>query len=232
MSDTNRDTNRTFSYRDTVGTANDTTHGRPASSRPRCSSRIPSVTPAPDVKKGKKGKANRADKLADLKKELTIDDHLIPLDKLFARYGVKDLETGLTTAIATQRLEEEGLNQLTPPPTKPEWLKFLEQLFGGFATLLWAGAVLCFIAYGVQAEDDDASQDNLYLGVVLSAVVLITGIFSYFQESKAGNIMKSFASLTPDQCNVLRDGKVRPRPCFPARRHRRAPLSHPAVSLG
>lgn len=110
--------------------------------------------------------------------------------------------------MAAARLEKEGKNQLTPPPTKPEWLKFLEQLFGGFATLLWVGAVLCFIAYGVQANEEDASQDNLYLGVVLAAVVLITGIFSYFQEAKAGNIMKSFAKLTPDQCNVLREGKV------------------------
>jgi sodium/potassium-transporting ATPase subunit alpha len=185
------------------------------------------AAPAPVDGKKKKGKQSRAERLAELKKELTIDDHLIPVDDLFARYGVKNLETGLTTAIATARLEEEGPNQLTPPPTKPEWLKFLEQLFGGFATLLWVGAVLCFIAYGVQAEDDDASQDNLYLGVVLSAVVLITGIFSYFQESKAGNIMKSFAKMTPDQCNVLRDGKVRSYPARSPLRRSCHPRAHP-----
>jgi ABC-type nickel/cobalt efflux system permease component RcnA len=39
--------------------------------------------------------------------------------------------------------------------------------------------------YGIQsAGDGEKSDDNLYLGVVLAAVVVITGIFSYFQESK------------------------------------------------
>lgn len=156
----------------------------------------------------KKDKQSRKERLAELKTELHIDDHLISIDALFARYGVENSETGLTTGTATQRLEKEGLNQLTPPWTKSEWRKFLEQLFGGFATLLWVGALLCFIAYGVQANDDDATQDNLYLGVVLAAVVLITGLFSYVQEAKADNIMKSFAKMSPDQCNVLRDGNV------------------------
>ena len=31
-----------------------------------------------------------------------------------------------------------------------EWIKFCQNLFGGFALLLWFGAVLCFIAYGIQ----------------------------------------------------------------------------------
>jgi hypothetical protein len=42
------------------------------------------------------------------------------------------------------------LNALTPPPTTPEWIKFCQNLFGGFALLLWFGAALCFIAYGIQ----------------------------------------------------------------------------------
>lgn len=42
----------------------------------------------------------------------------------------------------------EGPNRLTPPKTTPEWIKFCRQLFGGFSTLLWVGAILCFIAFG------------------------------------------------------------------------------------
>ena len=47
-------------------------------------------------------------------------------------------------------IAEYGLNQLTPPPTTPEWIKFCQCLFSGFAMLLWFGAILCFLAYGIQ----------------------------------------------------------------------------------
>lgn len=38
---------------------------------------------------------------------------------------------------------------------------------------------------------------QLYLGVVLSAVVIITGCFSYYQEAKSSKIMDSFKNLVP-----------------------------------
>merc|ERR1719167_302989 len=104
-------------------------------------------------------------------------------------------------------LERDGPNALTPPPTTPEWVKFLKALFGGFAMLLWLGAVLCFLAYGIQASTlEEPPDDNLYLGIVLSAVVIITGIFSYYQESKSSKIMESFANLVPQYALCLRDG--------------------------
>ena len=61
--------------------------------------------------------------------------------------------------------EKYGLNCLTPPPTTPEWVKFLQALFGGFAMLLWLGAGLCFLAYTIQATTlEEPPDDNLYLG--------------------------------------------------------------------
>lgn len=41
---------------------------------------------------------------------------------------------------------------------------------------------------------------QLYLGIVLTAVVIITGIFSYYQESKSSRIMESFKNLVPQVC--------------------------------
>lgn len=38
---------------------------------------------------------------------------------------------------------------------------------------------------------------QLYLGVVLSAVVIVTGCFSYYQEAKSSKIMDSFKNLVP-----------------------------------
>lgn len=52
--------------------------------------------------------------------------------------------------------------------------------------LLWIGAVLCFVAYSIQAStSEEPADDNLYLGIVLSAVVIVTGIFSYYQVSSS-----------------------------------------------
>merc|ERR1711931_238352 len=142
----------------------------------------------------------------ELKKELELDEHKIPVDELCARRQTHP-QNGLTTAQAKEYLEKEGYNELTPPKTTPEWIKFCKQLFGGFSTLLWIGAILCFIAYAIEASNNaNAMKDNLYLGIVLASVVIITGIFSYFQERKASNIMDSFKNMVPDQANVLRGG--------------------------
>lgn len=69
---------------------------------------------------------------------------------------------GLTNARAAEYLLRDGPNALTPPPTTPEWVKFCRQLFGGFSILLWLGAILCFLAYAIQAAtEDDPAGDNV-----------------------------------------------------------------------
>lgn len=48
---------------------------------------------------------------------------------------------------------------------------------------------------------------QLYLGIVLAVVVIITGCFSYYQESKSSAIMESFKNLVPQYATVVRDGQ-------------------------
>lgn len=73
--------------------------------------------------------------------------------------------------------------------------------------LLWVGAVLCFVAYSIQATSmDDLPKDNLYLGIVLATVVIVTGIFSYYQEAKSSKIMDSFKNMIPQYATVVRNG--------------------------
>lgn len=87
-------------------------------------------------------------------------------------------------------------------------------MFGGFSILLWIGAILCFIAHAISASaQENPTNDNvglfllfslsiiclvqLYLGIVLAVVVIVTGCFSYYQESKSSKIMESFAKMIP-----------------------------------
>lgn len=43
----------------------------------------------------------------------------------------------------------------------------------------------------------DNLSPQLYLGVVLAAVVIVTGCFSYYQEAKSSKIMESFKNMVP-----------------------------------
>ncbi|XP_053223901.1 sodium/potassium-transporting ATPase subunit alpha-2-like [Podarcis raffonei] len=154
-----------------------------------------------------KGKSHEKHTLDDLKKEVELEDHKLTLEEISRKYGV-DLSKGLTSAHATEILAREGPNSLTPPPTTPEWVKFCRQLFGGFSMLLWLGSILCFLAYGIQIMMEPyVLKDNLYLGIVLTAVVIVTGCFSYYQEAKSSKIMDSFKHMVPQQALVIRDGE-------------------------
>merc|ERR1712115_485446 len=154
-----------------------------------------------------RGSGKKKKDLNELKQELEIDVHKVSVEELLKRFS-SQVERGLTEAQAVKNLAEYGRNELTPPPTTPEWVKFCQNLFSGFACLLWLGAILCFLAYGIQASAyEEPPDDNLYLGVVLTAVVTVTGVFSYYQESKSAAIMESFKNLVPQYALVRRDGE-------------------------
>merc|ERR1711887_188277 len=159
----------------------------------------------PGTTMGRGGKKEK--NLNELKQELEIDVHKVDVDVLCKRFNT-NIEQGLTDTQAAKGLAEHGKNELTPPPTTPEWVKFCQCLFSGFAMLLWLGAFLCFLAYGIQASAyEEPPDDNLYLGVVLTAVVTVTGVFSYYQESKSAAIMESFKNLVPQYALARRDGE-------------------------
>merc|ERR1712165_50871 len=154
-----------------------------------------------------RGSGKKEKNLNELKQELEIDVHRVSVDELCKRF-TSNVADGLTDDQVKKGIAEYGLNQLTPPPTTPEWVKFCQNLFSGFACLLWLGAILCFLAYGIQASAyEEPPDDNLYLGIVLTAVVTVTGVFSYYQESKSAKIMESFKNLVPQYALVRRNGE-------------------------
>ncbi|KAK2491857.1 hypothetical protein MC885_006638 [Smutsia gigantea] len=153
------------------------------------------------------------------------EDHTLTLAELSAKYS-EDLTKGLSPEKAWEILNQEGPNTFTPPPTTPEWVKFCKQLFGRFSVLLWTGAILCFLAYGIQiyfhedpTKDNEEEEDKdllmrplfpqrqLFLGITLSVVVIITSCFSYYQEAKSSKVMESFKNMVPQQALVIRGGE-------------------------
>ena len=132
----------------------------------------------------------------------TIDSHRIDLAVLLGERLKTDAKKGLSSKEHALRLEADGPNRISPPKTIPEWLKLLKTMTGFFSLLLLGGGILCFIGYALKKE-----VENLYLGIVLVAVVILTGVFTYYQEKKSDDLMDSFKSMLPNRCTVVRDGK-------------------------
>uniref|UniRef100_A0A8C5WJX0 Sodium/potassium-transporting ATPase subunit alpha n=1 Tax=Leptobrachium leishanense TaxID=445787 RepID=A0A8C5WJX0_9ANUR len=134
-------------------------------------------------------------------------DHTLTIEELGNKFCV-DIKQGHSSQTAEELLKKYGLNKLTPPKGTPEILKFLKLMAGGFSIVFWIGSILCFIAYGLQAaQDPTVSKDNLWLAIILIAVVLLTASFAYYQEAKSTNIMAGFKNMVPQQSLALRDGK-------------------------
>lgn len=82
------------------------------------------------------------------------------------RFGT-NVDTGLTRSKADTLLKINGPNCLVASETKSRWLIFLGFMFGGFAALLWVGAVLSIIGFTlsyINDPDSEESYDHLYLG--------------------------------------------------------------------
>jgi sodium/potassium-transporting ATPase subunit alpha len=59
------------------------------------------------------------------------------------------------------------------------------------------------VAYAIQPKD----PSNLYLGVVLIVIVILTSLMTFYQNMKSEAMMNSFKDFIPAQTIVIRDGK-------------------------
>ena len=103
---------------------------------------------------------------------------------------------GHTQEKADELFERDGPNALTPPPTTPEWVKFCRQLFSGFALLLWFGAILCFIIYGIKVstteepeKDDVSPHDMITLFMLYCEIPIISPGLIFVQKTFSGEFI-------------------------------------------
>jgi len=111
----------------------------------------------------------------------------------------------LTDEDASIKLSVHGPNVLSEKKSLPWPIKLVIEFGGLFNYMLWAGSILCFIAYSLQVDKTDKS--SLYLGIVVIIVILITGNMSFYQSSKTAAIMASFKNFIPPKAIVWRSGK-------------------------
>ncbi len=124
-------------------------------------------------------------------------------EKLDVTLNVENPECspGLTTEDAQQRRALYGPNELTPPPTKPEWRRFAEKFLDPFMLLLELAAALSLALYGIKGA---ASESNLYVGCVLVSIILLTCFMAFYQEGQSAKLMSSFQGMLSTEAKVLR----------------------------
>ncbi|CAI5516948.1 unnamed protein product [Closterium sp. Naga37s-1] len=145
-----------------------------------------------------------AQRQKELHKEIQFVEHTWPLEQLYSHFHT-DPAQGLSEVQVVVNRGRYGENRLTPGYVMPWWVRYLLQFTNFFSLLLIVAAALCFLAYGI---DPAHGKENLYLGIVLVVVVVVTASFTYWQEARSEHIMESFRQLIPATSRVLRNGRV------------------------
>lgn len=137
-------------------------------------------------------------------------EHTQPLEEIFAKYSTKynainpKASFGLSAALAEERLQTDGPNDIREPPQPSLVVQFLGMFVNPFNIILLVCATLSLTLYFVEMS----VHEDLYLGCILLAVALFNAVFELNQELKSKAVLASFLSLIPARTSVIRDGIV------------------------
>lgn len=116
-----------------------------------------------------------------------------------------NVKVGLNSHQQSENFKKYGANVQSKPPSG--WFKkILVNFFGGFGLLLMIGGILCCVAWKPLGLPPAVA--NLVLGVVLFIVFIAQAIFNFVQDFSSSRVMDSIASVMPDDCQVVRDGRI------------------------
>jgi len=114
---------------------------------------------------------------------------------------------GLSDAEAARRLVEYGANEVERVEQQPLLLTFAREFVHFFAIILWIAAGLAFFA-----DWREPGQRMGTLGVAIVGVILINGVFSFWQTYRAERALAVLRKLLPNTTKVLRAGQARQVP--------------------
>jgi sodium/potassium-transporting ATPase subunit alpha len=110
---------------------------------------------------------------------------------------------GLLAPEAARRLAEFGPNHVEEVAREHLLLGFAREFTHFFAIILWIGAALAFLA-----EHFDPGQGMARLGIAIVGVIIVNGVFSFWQEYKAEKAVAALRQLLPQKVQALRDGAI------------------------
>ncbi|MER2541476.1 MAG: cation-transporting P-type ATPase [Azonexus sp.] len=117
--------------------------------------------------------------------------------------SLKTSTAGLAAAEATRRQAEFGPNHVEEVGRESLMLTFAREFTHFFAIILWIGALLAFLA-----DSFDPGQGMARLGVAIVGVIIVNGIFSFWQEYRAEQAVAALRQLLPQKVEALRGGEI------------------------
>lgn len=115
--------------------------------------------------------------------------------------------SGLTTDEARRRLAEYGPNAVPDAHQRSLAREFAREFTHFFALMLWIAAALAFFA-----EAADPGQGMAALGGAIVGVIIVNGLFSFWQTYRAERALRALRLLLPHRTTVVRDGTARQVP--------------------
>jgi len=100
-------------------------------------------------------------------------------------------------------MAEFGPNHVEEVGRENLLLGFAREFTHFFAIILWIGAALAFLA-----EHFQPGQGMARLGVAIVGVIIVNGVFSFWQEYKAERAVAALRQLLPQRVQALRDGAI------------------------
>ena len=117
--------------------------------------------------------------------------------------SLQSLHTGLGSVEAERRLSEHGANLVQELAREPLWRRFFKEFVQFFSLILWGAAGLAFLA-----EWLDPGQGMAKIGYAIVVVILVSGVFSFWQEYRVEHTLAALRKLLPERVKTLRDGAV------------------------
>ncbi len=110
---------------------------------------------------------------------------------------------GLSAIEAGRRLKEFGPNRIARVRLRHGWRRLLHGFTHFLALILWFAAGLA-----VFAEHQAPGQGMGVLGAAILAVILINGLFSFWQEHRAEQALAALQKVLPHRVKVQRAGRL------------------------
>ncbi|HYA37752.1 MAG TPA: cation-transporting P-type ATPase [Candidatus Methylomirabilis sp.] len=128
------------------------------------------------------------------------------IHRLTANEALANLHTraqGLSAEEARRRLQEFGSNRIERVRTEHGWRRLWYSFTHFLALILWLAAGLAFFA-----DYREPGQGMGILGAAILGVILINGIFSFWQEHRVEQALAALQRLLPHQVKVTRDNAL------------------------
>jgi len=127
--------------------------------------------------------------------------HNRTIEALYA--NLRSSAQGLSQAEAALRRARYGANQIEKISGQSLLAGLLKEFTHFFALILWLAVALAFFA-----EWRDPGQGMAMLGYAVLGVILINGIFSFWQEYRAEKALSALRNLLPQHATAMRDGSA------------------------